>query len=387
MRPRVAVVEINEDGTTGGSHRILDLLVRGLETPDLGMSAVFYQHNPVAGALARDGFDVHVLDALRERERRVNREGSRPARLAKAADAVRQRARWLRRHDITVVHLNNSPFAGYDDWLPAARLVGARCIVTAMTRVTPEDSLVRRMLAPRFDRILPVSTWVADSLTAHGIPRSRQELVPLGVDLDALRASRRVPRQEVRAALGASGEQVVVVMVGNLRRWKGQHVLLDAVARLPEPLRHRLAIWFAGAASAGDEPYRLELEQQARALAPVDVRFLGMRGDVPDLLGGADIAIHASVEAEPFGLVLVEAMALGVPIIASALGGPTDIIADGSGILVPPGDGAALAGAIAGLVADPAARERLASRGRERAERYSATALLETHRKLYQRLL
>lgn len=386
--PRIACIEVNEDGTTGGSHRALELLAGGLAGMGFEMVPVFYQHNRVAERLAAAGFDVKILDALRAQERHVNATGSLPERLGKAYRAVRARADFLRRERIALVHLNNSPFVGYDDWLPASRVLGLPCVATAMTRVAPGGRWPLRLLARRFDAFLPCSEYMASSLREAGVPPGRMEVVHLGIDLEGFTHSTSSTRSSMRATLEVAADEFVVLMVGNLREWKGQHVLLEAIARLPDPLQSRVRVLLAGEASAQDQSYvkRLrELEEHLHRSA--SVTFLGSRGDVPDLLTAADVMVHASIAPEPFGLVLVEAMAMGVPVVATATGGPAEIIDTGSGVLVPAGDAAQLAATLERLAADPQLRRDLGSGGRRRAAIFSAGRVAEAHAAIYRGLL
>jgi len=117
------------------------------------------------------------------------------------------------------------------------------------------------------------------------------------------------------------------------------------------------------------------------------VTFLGTRGDVADLLTAADVMVHASIAPEPFGLVIVEAMAMGVPVVASDTGGPAEIIDAGSGVLVPAGDAAQLGATLERLAADPELCRALGTGGRRRAAVFSADRVAQAHAAIYRRLL
>ncbi len=386
--PRIACIEVNEDGTTGGSHRALELLAGGLSSLGFEMVPVFYQDNRVAERLAAAGFDVRILGALRAHERDVNERGALPRRLAKAFRAVRERAAFLKQERIALVHLNNSPFVGFDDWLPASRLLGLPCVATAMTRQTPTGRWPLRLLAQRFDAILPCSEYMAASLRHLGLPPDRIEVVHLGIDIERFVHSATTTRAAMRAALGVAPNDFVVLMLGNIRDWKGQDVLLDAASRLPDGLQSRLRVLLAGEASQDDQPYAERLRAQAARLHnPATVSFLGSRSDVADLLSAADVMVHASTSPEPFGLVLVEAMAMGVPVVASDTGGPPEIIDAGSGLLVRAGDAAQLAATLERLAADQPLCRELSAGGRRRAVEFSADKVARAHAAIYRRLL
>ena len=138
-----------------------------------------------------------------------------------------------------------------------------------------------------------------------------------------------------------------------LAPWKGQHVVLRALAQLPD-----LQCVIVGDALFGEQDYALELRELASKLQLGDrVRFLGHRSDVPRLMQAVDVIIHPSVSPEPFGRTLVEAMRAGVPVIATDTGAASDILDRGrAGTLVEPNDPRSLARAIADVLAKPSAR-------------------------------
>lgn len=170
-------------------------------------------------------------------------------------------------------------------------------------------------------------------------------------------------------------DRVRIVMVGRLTSWKGQDVLLRALGRM----RHRpAAVHLVGGTFFGEEDYRAELEHTAAALG-LPVEFTGHADDPAAYFAQADIAVHCSVLAEPFGQVVVEAMAAGCAVVAAAAGGPTEIIRPRvDGVLTTPGDPDALAAALDRLVGDPAERARLGAAARERAREFTIAATART---------
>jgi len=117
------------------------------------------------------------------------------------------------------------------------------------------------------------------------------------------------------------------------------------------------------------------------------VRFLGERADVPDLMNAADIVLHASTVPEPFGLVIVEAMALGKPVIAASAGGPTEILTPRLGLMFDTDRPEELAQHLTQLADDPGFRELLGARARERAREFSVTPMVRATEDLYAELL
>jgi glycosyltransferase involved in cell wall biosynthesis len=156
-----------------------------------------------------------------------------------------------------------------------------------------------------------------------------------------------------------------VGIVGRLVEWKGQHVFLEAARKVVEGGRDARFVLIGGALF-GENDFEERLKETARPLGD-RVEFLGFRTDVPELLRGLDVCVHASTTPEPFGQVVIEAMAEGLPVIASDGGGVREIIENGeTGLLTPMKDADALAAAIRSLLDDPARANRLARAGHAR---------------------
>lgn len=370
---RVLYVEANVDGTVGGSHQALFDLVRHVPAAGVEPVVVFYQRNVFVDRLGALGVEVHVLDEMWAREKHVYRTGRTLAKVRTLAAAIRARARFLRERRIDLVHLNNSPQVGYDDWLPAARIAGRPCVVSAMGLLLDRDhGIIQRRLVAGFDHVLSCSRYIADDVAGRGYRNGRNSVVHLGIDLAAFRA--RVTRDPaaVRRELGVDADTMLAVMVGNVREWKGQHVVLEALGQLPPALRARMRVLFAGAVAAGDVEYKRALDSRVAALGLADtVRFLGSRPDVPDLMNAADAVLHASVTPEPFGLVITEGMALGKTVVAAASGGPTEILDARSGLLHDTARPEQLAAHLRVLLEEPELRHRIGAAALARVEAFS----------------
>jgi len=161
---------------------------------------------------------------------------------------------------------------------------------------------------------------------------------------------------------------IVIVQVSRMEAWKGQRVLLEALARLRDVPEWEC--WFVGGAQRPAEARFVEtLQTTAAALEIADrVRFLGQRSDVSELLTSADIFCQANIEPEAFGISFVEAMYAGLPVVTSPMGGALEILNDTCSVLVPPDDVSALASALTGLLNNRAERERLGRSGAARAK-------------------
>ena len=229
--------------------------------------------------------------------------------------------------------------------------------------------MAHRWLYRQFDLYLAISRHVEGGLRAQGVAPDRIKLNYAGVDFDGLRRRVVRSRESVRRQLGVREDHVLALMVGNIRAWKGQREVVTALALLPESIRERLRFFFVGAAGNADAEYDAELRAAVtRAGLERCVSFLGARSDVPDLFRAADIAVHASVTPEPFGLVVPEAMALGCAVIASSSGGPAEVITPGTGFLCDPQQPEEYANALQRLITDDRLRSQFAAAAPARAE-------------------
>jgi glycosyltransferase involved in cell wall biosynthesis len=171
-------------------------------------------------------------------------------------------------------------------------------------------------------------------------------------------------------------------IVGRLAPWKGQHVFLRAFASaFPDGPERAIVI---GGALFGEDGYARELEDVAASLGIAErVEFRGFRPDVWDELSRLDVLVHASVTPEPFGQVILEGMAAGVPVIAARAGGPAEILDDDlTGILYEPNEPVELAGAMRRMQ-DPALRDRLSAAARLEVSRYEPGVVAAELQRLY----
>ncbi|SOE72013.1 Glycosyltransferase Family 4 [Burkholderia sp. OK233] len=190
-----------------------------------------------------------------------------------------------------------------------------------------------------------------------GIAADSVPVIYNGIDADAFKRIDSSDMAALRRRLGLPEHTWLAGLFGRLAPWKGQHIALEAMARLPGG--HLVLV---GAPLFGEEAYAQRLHEQAEVLGVADrVHFAGFQDDVPAWMKAMDAILHTSTEPEPFGRVIVEGMAAARPVIAAAAGGVTEIVRhQRNGWLVKPGDVAALADAISALRADPAMAQRLA---------------------------
>lgn len=284
-------------------------------------------------------------------------------------------AAWkLRPLGVGAIHLNNGIYFNLEG-IVAARLLGVPCLLTVRGLEHVQDGMVR-MVSPRMTALLThvfaVSAYVARQLIEWGMPPGRVTTVFETVDVNVCRQRALEPIPDTE--LEKPGTPVVV-MVGCILPWKGHRVFIEAAGRIiqREGLRN-CAFWIVGGAAPGTEEFLASLNERSRELG-LQIRFLGHQDNVYKWLSHADVVVHASVEPEPFGRVIIEAMALGKPVIATQIGGPLEIVVNGrNGILVPPNEPDTLADAVARVLSDDEMRTRLQQGGIETVENTFSTA-------------
>jgi len=196
--------------------------------------------------------------------------------------------------------------------------------------------------------------------------RKRIDVVHNGVDDAPFDALSGVSQAQLRERIGLPRDVFLVGAFSRLARWKGQHVLLEALLR-----ERDLHAAFVGAPLFGEDAYDAELRAfVAQHDLAERVHFLGFRHDIAACMRAVDVVAHTSITPEPFGRVVVEGMLARRPVVASRDGGVTEIVEHGeNGLLCTPGDAAELAATLAALRDDAALRARLSANGAETARR------------------
>jgi len=363
----------------GAQHSLLDIA----EANRRRCAVALFEDGPFAVALAARGVAVHSLgggSALQQVKKTSVVPGFGPllatVRLARALASAAQPFGML---------YANSPksfvVAALEGWLARKPVVWHLRDILGQGHFSRAN--VRAVVALAnwsAVRVVANSRATADAFVAAGGRASLVTVVHNGIDAAPFDALGPGTRAAVRAELGIAGDVFLVGCFSRLHPWKGQTVLLDAVARMPGV--HALVV--GGALFSGEAPYEAELRSRAQLPDLAGrIHMLGARDDVPRLLAACDVVVHASVLAEPFGRVLVEAMLARRPVVAPAAGGVPEVVSDGeTGVLVPPGDAQALGEALDALRRDPARVAALSRRGADHARtRFShETMLAGVHR-------
>jgi glycosyltransferase involved in cell wall biosynthesis len=375
------VLYIDNTSTFGGAFTSLVHLLRALEGgPVRPVLATGQPRESVARALgALPSYHVRPvrhwveegwfrrLAATPPFRRRVLRRSLAATRLMYWAaarivpEALRYRA-IARRHRVRVVHLNNAPTQSAG--LLAARWLRVPCV--AHTRGFLDASGSTRWHCRLVDHHIAISAAIRADLVAAGAPVNRVSVVHDAVGLEEFDPG--VDAAPLRREFGLGEADRAFGIFGRVVPWKGTLEFVHAAHRVVRALPDARA-FVVGDVSDGDSAYLDEVRAAVRALRLGDrVVFTGYRPEVPALMNLMDVVVHASLEPEPFGMVLIEGMALGKPIVATRGGGPDEIVQPGkTGLLVPRGDTDALADAILALLGDPARAAAMGRAGHARA--------------------
>jgi len=351
----------------GGTEKQVALLARGLHTRGIDVRVlVLFKGGAWEDDLIAAGVPVVHLGF----QRRVAGWRMLPGNIT----AFHRFVRHLRRARPDVLHA--FLYHSYVTAAPAARLARVPVLVAGRRSLGDYKQERRALLAAEraatsvTDLLIANAHSVADDTLRHeGVPPGKLTVVYNGLPDSAF---------DPAPPAAIDTDLPVVLCVANLKRYKGHRHLLDAVALLRPGLPCMLAL-------AGAGPERPALERQADRLG-VDVRFLGARTDVHRLLARADVVVLPSLH-EGMSNAIMEAMAAGLPVVASDVGGTAELLRD-RGVLVPPADAGALAAGLERVLTDPAFAARLGESARAWSrEHLHVDAMVDRHVRIYGELL
>ena len=384
-----------ENSTTGGRAKTRPPAVLQV-VPSLGSGGVERGTVEVAAALAASGWTAYVASAGGPLERELARSGVAHITLPLASKnplTIRRNAgmlaRIVREHAIDIVHARSRAPA-WSAWT-AARRTGRHFVTTfhnAYDTGAPFKHWYNSVMA-RGERVIAISDFVAGHAAAeYGIGPDRLRTIPRGVDLKLFDGARvngdRVA--DLAAKWRVPDGFAVVMLPGRLTRWKGGLDFIDAIARLG---RSDLCCLFVGSEQRAGFRRELENRIEGYGLGPL-FRIVEDCRDIPAAYVLADVVVSASTDPEGFGRTIVEAQAMGRPVVATDHGGARETVVPGStGWLVPPGDTTTLAAAIGeALALDPVSRQALARRARAHvAAGFTREAMCERTIEVYEELL
>jgi glycosyltransferase involved in cell wall biosynthesis/protein-tyrosine-phosphatase len=363
---------MSADLWAGAEVQVATMAAYQVRQPGVSVSAVLFNDGPLARELRRLSVAVTVIDETRTR----------------APGIVRGLTRFFREHQIDLVHTHR-----YKDSVLgalAAKLAGVPHVVRTVHGLREPmtgwsalkfriyEALDRVMLLFFTDLVVAVSRGMADTLRKTGYRPTSVTQIHNGIDLGAIAPRRR--SDEVRRELGIPAQALVIGTAGRLSPVKGHAALLRAARLIQEHQSDAIFLIVGGG------PLADELRRQAARLGIAGACvFPGAREDVHDLIAAMDLFVLPSL-SEGIPMAVLEAMALGIPVVASAVGGVPEVIQDRvNGMLVPPGDERRLADACVELARDPASAQMLVARARRTVEErfsheQSGRALLAAYR-------
>ena len=400
---KVLFLEASSGQVVGGSLTGMLELVAGLDRTRYSPTLVLYEEKPVTRQLRAQGIPVRIFSkrrlpkehALQEKPAYQRAKGYpsvtpllRGVRAAgtfifETLPAALRLAAVFRDEQPDLIHVCNG-FRGNLDAIVAARIRGIPCVVHC--KGFDKHSYFERLFAPGVAAAVCMTVAIEDHCRAEGVRAPEYHVIYDGLDLDRFRPTR--DRGDVREELGIAADAPVVGVVGNIQEWKGQHVLLQAMADVVRDVPNAVALVVGGAHRSG-RAYADGLRRfvTANGLAK-NVVFTGARQDVPDVMNAMDVVVHTSVRGEPFGRVIIEAMSVGRPVIATRAGGVPEFVHDGvDGVLVSPGDAAELAIAVRRLLRDRDLRQQLADGALAAVRNFSLDHHVEEMTRLYDRIM
>lgn len=373
---RILIVESGSG--FGGSSKYLSQLLAGLDRSRYDVRVVATQGGPAMTQIQSLGLPIHIEPLWRfPWGEPIWREADARGRVSMCVDALRavvlgpvqalimvpRITVLLRRQRIHIVHLNNEVLSHVMVIL-AAKLAG--CQVVCQLHGWRPFTRLERLMGWAVDVFVCTSQAGLQYYQAQCTGRPLVA-IPNGIVLNGRVAQAEAVRLPKRQSYGLQPEDIAVTILGRLVPWKGHQVFLNALATV---MRHnsRVVGLIIGHDPSPDQRHLLELKQQAKALGIAGrIKCLPWEDEAWAAFAAADVIVHASTKPEPFGLVIVEAMAAGRPIIATRGGAVTDIIEDGaSGLIVEPGDANALSDAIRRLLDDRPLAGRMVEEARQR---------------------
>lgn len=371
------IIFFHQSADLYGSDRVLISLIEGLDKSRFRPIVLIPCIGPLSDALTIAGIEIHIIPLVK-----VSRATFTPLGLLKlpfeVVNSIRAINRVLAGIKVDMVHSNTIAVLSGALW---ARLYG-RPHLWHVHEIIVHPRLARRLF-PFLVRLLADRVVANSETTRQWLVSTERKIAPKTVTIwNGVERTSSVKIDEVfslRSTIGLGPEDVLVVLIGRINRWKGQALLVKAAEDI---LKKNNSIHFliVGSPPLGQEHFRVEiLKQIAESSASKQITVWDFTEDVWMIWDACDIAVVPSIEPEPFGMVAIEAMASGKPVIGSAHGGLTEIVEDGeTGFLIMPNDTNALAEAILKLAESPSLRNTMGTKGALRQFKYFSLQSYQT---------
>ena len=379
------ILFVDHTAKLGGGEIALLHLARHLDRRRFVPIVLLFADGPLRERLVKAGIETHLVP-LSSRVADARKDSLGSSSLLRVRDVsatlrhVIKVAQFIRRRRVDLVHTNSlkaDVIGGI-----AGRLAAKPVIWHVRDRID-RDYLPASVAAMfrRLCRVIPnfvIANSAATLLTLE-LPKGKPSaVITSGIDLSAFMQ----PTDGSRA--GGNGRVRTVGIVGRISPWKGQHIFIQAAARVHARFPD-VRFQIVGAPLFEERSYESDLRNLVRSTGLDDcVEFAGFQEDVPRLIGGLEVLVHASTTPEPFGQVVVQGMAAGKPVVATAGGGILEILEHGkTGILVPMGDVDAMGRAICELLADPVRAGEIAQNARTRASSFAIDQVVRQIQNVY----
>jgi len=389
---RILYIESNRDGTVGGSYYSLFYLIEGLDKHVYEPIVMFYEDNPLISMFQQVAQKVIIFDHYSPSDNYINSIGD----LIKFVPRIVRDILWghfevLKKIDEIkpdIVHFNDS-YATNHDWALACKRRGIKLV--AHDRGTrPPASLQTKFFVKYMDAVICVSDSYLKYVIGQNLKPKKAYRVYNGLDVEKFEGLYSPEQREIiRQEFKVDKEKFFIGMVGNIDYWKGQLILVKAIHLITKKFNN-IKVVLVGKTAIGADKYENDIRTYISDNGLKDIILLtGYRSDIPALLNAFDIFVHASVEPEPFGRVILEAMAMKKPIVATNSGGTAEQLVNGeSGLLVPMGDEHAMAHAISTYLVDMKHAEQIGFNGWLRLkENFSIQRMVEGVEAVYKEVL
>ncbi|MCD6099991.1 MAG: glycosyltransferase [Candidatus Marinimicrobia bacterium] len=380
-----AILYIQHTSEIGGAERSLYYLLRDLDKNSFRPIVIVPTDGKFYRELKQLDIDVRILD-IKWIQKSIN-----PLRLMSYLLSLFKIASRLymiiRKENIALIHTNSigtQIYGGIIGWITNIDVIWH---VRDILNLNFSNRFLLRFNGRLSTKIITISEAVRRSLLAIGIPRKKCTTVYNGVDLEEFRLKRSGDR--VRDEFKISRKQPVIGLIGVLEPLKGQDIFIKSAEMILRDYPETKFL-LVGDSKIGKENFAAELQDIVEKLGiSGKIIFTGFRRDIQDVMAAFDILVNASLYREGFGRTIIEAMALGKPVIGTKVGGIPEIVIDTeTGILVEPGDPYRLAEAINYLLANQEEMRRMGLAGRQRVEKlFTLDKYVKSIEKEYEKML